>query len=401
MGFYNRYGFSRWAPYVPVAQRRRNAEAQAKKMAKKGKPLSPVNITGRMIADTFWGRAWCDNLEKYCDFENRMPRGRTYARNGSVIDLQILDGKITSLVSGSDLYKIEIKIDQLTAAAWKALCKICSKEVTSLLDLMRGKLSPAVIERLTNPKQGMFPKPKELHVRCSCPDYARMCKHIAATLYGVGHRLDTVPELFFKLRGVEQLDLVSQALKTQKTKDVIGIHRSSSLDGEDLGTMFGIDLIDSAEPALQSQETSKHENQPTPRRSIRANNTTRKKSQTPPKSKLISKVDKNSKRQSELSKPSKTEELNGDSSRKSARSSRSSVTTAKTKSSMNKLVHRDKPAVAKKTTVKKKVAKQVTVTSSSVKKASATASIKKAAKRTTKISSSRSAPLIKTSKKAR
>ncbi len=231
-----------WAPYVPVAQRRRQAEAQAKRMSKKGKPLSPVKITGRAIASTFWGKAWCDNLENYSDYANRMPRGRSYARNGSIVDLQISDGKITALVSGSSLYKISIDITRLPIKRWQALCKTCSSQVTSLLELMRGKLPATVIERLTNRKEGMFPSPNEIKVRCSCPDVATMCKHVAAALYGVGHRLDSEPELFFKLRGVDRSELVSQALDSQMSDDLIGLNQSSTLDGEDLGAMFGIDL---------------------------------------------------------------------------------------------------------------------------------------------------------------
>ena len=233
---------SRWAPYVPVAQRRRNAAAEAKRMTKKGQSLSPVQISGTKIATTFWGTAWCENLENYCDFDNRMPRGRTYARNGSVVDLQIGDGKITSLVSGSSLYKISIEIAHLPDKRWQTLCKNCSAEVTSLLELMRGKLPIAVIKRLTDPKDGLFPTPSEIKVSCSCPDYATMCKHVAATLYGVGHRLDTQPELFFQLRGVDRAELVSQAMGAQKANDVIGLDQTSALDGEDLGAMFGIDL---------------------------------------------------------------------------------------------------------------------------------------------------------------
>jgi len=237
MGFYGG-----WAPYVPVAQRRRNAAEEATRITKKGQSLSPVQISGRKISTTFWGTAWCENLENYCDFDNRMPRGRTYARNGSLIDLQIANGKITSLVSGSSLYKIKIEIAQLPTKRWQSLCKNCSAEVTSLLELMRGKLPAAVIERLTHPKDGLFPTLSEIKVSCSCPDSARMCKHVAATLYGVGHRLDTQPELFFQLRGVDRAELVSQAMDTQNTNDVIGLDQTSALDSEDLGAMFGIDL---------------------------------------------------------------------------------------------------------------------------------------------------------------
>src|SRR6516165_2714205 len=93
-------------PYVPVAQRRAQAAREVAKRQKKGQTVSPVVIEGRAIATTFWGKAWCDNLESYSDFANRLPRGRTYVRNGSVIDLQITPGQIKALVSGSEIYKV-------------------------------------------------------------------------------------------------------------------------------------------------------------------------------------------------------------------------------------------------------------------------------------------------------
>ena len=248
--------FNRWAPYVSVAQRRKNAEKEAQRLAKNGTQLNPLRITGRNIATTFWGKAWCDNLEDYCDEYNRMPRGRTYARNGSVVDLQVNQGKITGLVSGSSLYKISIVIDSLSAIAWQKLCQACSQEVVSLLDLMRGRLSDTVIMRLTDPKDGLFPKPKEIKVACSCPDDARMCKHIAAVLYGVGHRLDSSPELFFQLRGVDQAELVSQALAVQNSSDVMGLDQSSDFATEDLGAMFGIDLAVTT-PNVDSPDTTR------------------------------------------------------------------------------------------------------------------------------------------------
>ncbi len=234
--------FGRWAPYVPVAQRRIHASREAKTLAKKGHVLRPIHIKSRTIATSFWGIAWCNNLEIYADWENRMPRGRTYARNGSIVDLQIEPGKISALVSGSSLYKINISITALKANKWKAIRNDCARQVGSLLDLMRGKLPDVVLTRLTDPDHGMFPSPKELKPQCSCPDYASVCKHVAAALYGVGHLLDKEPELFFKMRGVDQSELVSDALSTQATVDAIGLDQQSDLVGEDLGAIFGIDL---------------------------------------------------------------------------------------------------------------------------------------------------------------
>ncbi len=252
---------NRWAPYVPVAKRRANATREASKLTKKGQNLRPIHIKSRAIATSFWGLAWCKNLEIYADWANRMPRGRTYARNGSIVDLQIEPSKITALVCGSSLYKIKISIDPLNKQRWQAIRGDCAQQVSSLMDLMRGKLPDAVLARLTDPKQGMFPSPKELKLQCSCPDYATMCKHIAATLYGVGHLLDSEPGLFFKMRGVDQSELVSDALTTQTADDAMGLNQRSDLAGEDLGAIFGIDLATTSD--LQSAASSRQQSKTT------------------------------------------------------------------------------------------------------------------------------------------
>src|SRR5687768_2102411 len=95
-------------PYVSVAQRRAKAAREAAKLQKKGQQSAPILIEGRCISTTFWGKAWCENLESYSDFDNRLPRGRTYVRNGSVVDLKINPGEVIALVSGSSLYRIKI-----------------------------------------------------------------------------------------------------------------------------------------------------------------------------------------------------------------------------------------------------------------------------------------------------
>lgn len=231
-----------WKPYVSVAERQRAAARDAEELAQKGTVLRPIRIKSSTIASSFWGKAWCKNLEVYADWANRIPRGRSYARNGSIVDLQITRGSIQALVRGSSLYEIDISIAPLDTQRWKAIRTECASQVGSLLDLMRGKLPPAVLQHLTDPKKGMFPNPKELTLRCSCPDYAKMCKHIAATLYGVGHLLDTEPELFFEMRGVAQVDLVSEALKAQNSDDLMGLNQQSNLGDEDLSALFGIEL---------------------------------------------------------------------------------------------------------------------------------------------------------------
>lgn len=234
--------YGEWAPYVPVAERQANARKEAKKLLKKGAVLRPINISGLKIATSFWGCAWCDNLERYADWVNRIPRGKTYARNGSIIDLQMDSGTIDALVAGQELYEISIKIDPIPTAKWQSIREDCAQQVSSMLDLMRGKLPDDVLKRLTDREQGMFPSPKELKPYCSCPDSARVCKHVAASLYGVGHLLDTEPALFFKMRGVDQSELISDAMSKAFAEDSLGLDNESSLEGVDLSALFGIEI---------------------------------------------------------------------------------------------------------------------------------------------------------------
>lgn len=238
--------FDRWPPYVPVAERKRKALRAAAKHAKKGTVLSPVVIAGRGIATTFWGKAWCDNLERYSDFANRLPRGRTYARNGSVIDLRIEAGAIHALVSGSSLYKVNLRVTPVTKAKWAAIREGCSGGIDSLVELLQGRLSKGVMERMCHPKDGLFPAPNELHLSCSCPDWAEMCKHVAAVLYGVGARLDQQPELLFLLRGVDASELIAAAGKAAVPLGKRTSAAAKVLDG-DLGAMFGLDFASSEE----------------------------------------------------------------------------------------------------------------------------------------------------------
>jgi len=234
MGWNNYY-----APYVPVAVRRANATREVLKMTGKGAQVSPVEIAGRTIASTFWGKAWCDNLESYSDFSNRLPRGRTYVRNGSVVDLQIEPGKVTSLVSGSSLYRITIKIRPLAPLRWKDLKTQCGSQIGSLVELLQGRMSKSVLEVVTRSQSGLFPTPREIEMSCSCPDWAGMCKHIAATLYGVGSRLDHEPELFFKLRQVDHLELIAQAGDLEARPKSTGGRRIAT---DQLADVFGIEL---------------------------------------------------------------------------------------------------------------------------------------------------------------
>ena len=242
-------------PYVSVAQRRRQAEAAAKKMSKKGRALAPVRLTGRTISSTFWGKAWCDNLESYSDYENRLPRGRTYVRNGSVIDLQISNGKIEALVQGSDLYKISIEIATLAPKRWRKFTGQCAGKVSNLLDLLQGRLSKDILADITAQDAGLFPAPKEIKLDCSCPDWADMCKHVAAVLYGVGARLDAQPELFFSLRGVDMQELITAA-SVSATAPLASESAPVALEGADLTEIFGVEMESGPSTAAAASPSS-------------------------------------------------------------------------------------------------------------------------------------------------
>jgi uncharacterized Zn finger protein len=202
-------------------------------------------IEGRKIAATFWGKAWCDNLERYSDFATRLPRGRSYARNGSVVDLQVGPGSVTALVSGSSIYEVKVTVGAVAPAQWGAICKDCSGAIDSLVELLQGSFSKAVMTRLCEEKTGLFPSPKEILFTCSCPDWAAMCKHVAAVLYGIGARLDHQPELLFTLRKVDQQVLIAQA-GSELAKQRKLPAAAKVLVSDDLSAMFGIDIAQEA-----------------------------------------------------------------------------------------------------------------------------------------------------------
>ncbi len=241
------WGF--FQPYVSVAERQRQAEQAAKKLLAKGQTLDPIKIAGRAIVTTFWGKAWCANLEHYSDFHNRLPRGRSYARNGSILDLQIHSGIVSALVAGSSLYKIKIEINPLAPARWQTLKSAAAGKVTNLLDLLQGRLSKDILAEITHADTGLFPKPSEIKLNCSCPDWADMCKHVAAVLYGIGARLDAKPELFFTLRGVDMQELISAA-SAQAIAPLDGAAKSKkrTLAQADLADIFGVELETPDEP---------------------------------------------------------------------------------------------------------------------------------------------------------
>ena len=234
-----------WHPYVPVAEKRRQAQRKLAKRRKRGQPVAPVTIEGRTIAKTFWGKSWCANLERYSDYASRIPRGRTYVRNGSVLDLQIAKGEIVAMVAGSSLYKIKITIAPVKAAHWKTICRDCAGAIDSLVELLQGRMAKGIMDRVCREGDGLFPSPEEIKLSCSCPDWADMCKHVAAALYGVGARLDEKPQLLFVLRGVDENELLANAGQDLALATAApGAARL--LDDSDVAALFGLEMAESA-----------------------------------------------------------------------------------------------------------------------------------------------------------
>src|SRR5215207_4049586 len=239
---YFRYG---WGNYVSVAEKRRRAEKKLAKLKKQGRPVAPVNIEGRTIAKSFWGQSWCSNLERYSDYETQLPRGRSYVRNGSVVDLQIAKGEVLAMVAGSELYKVKISIAPVAAKRWTAICGDCAGTIDSLVELLQGRLAKGVRDRVCREGDGLFPAPNEIKLSCSCPDWAGMCKHVAAALYGVGARLDEQPQLLFVLRGVDESELLTGAGQDLSLTTAAPAS-AQVLDDGDVAALFGLEM---AEPA--------------------------------------------------------------------------------------------------------------------------------------------------------
>lgn len=245
---------TRFPASMTVGQRKAKALRTSEKLGRK-QSLDPVVIEGP-LAVTWWGKAWNRNLEAYADYSNRLPRGRSYARHGSVVDLRIDAGSISALVQGSGPrpYEVKISIAAMDAKVRALLVEACAGKLDSAEALLGGFFPEDMSRLLTAEKTGLFPRPGSIRFSCSCPDSASLCKHVAAALYGVGSRLDRNPAHFFRLRKIELDDLVSQAVKeeTRKLLQGNGAGESTLMNEGDkeLASLFGIDLRIAGEKKL-------------------------------------------------------------------------------------------------------------------------------------------------------
>ncbi len=223
------------------AEHEQQVQREIARMQQRGQPLEVLKAPqgSKKLCTTFWGQAWCRNLEAYQHYEARLPRGRSYLRQRKVYDLKIQAGEVSAIIAGSRLYETRIIIQPLPPDQWQEIVSQSSGQMASMLDLLAGKLGDGLMHVLTDPEHGLFPKPKEIRFDCTCPDYADLCKHAAAVLYGVGVLLDEKPELLFTLRQVDQAELLSRASQSA-ANDLTG--PDSGLEGADLSALFGIDL---------------------------------------------------------------------------------------------------------------------------------------------------------------
>lgn len=235
-----------YPPYVSVAEKKAQAEKKLRQLKKKNPGIEPVILQGNALAGTWWGKAWNKNLERYADYRNRIGRGKDYVRHGAVLDLKIEGGRVTALVQGTRVkpYEVAIRIQPINKANWDRIRKQCRDELPSLPDLLAGKFPKALADIFLAEGKGLFPTPREINFDCSCPDWASMCKHVAAALYGIGARLDEDPRLFFTMRQADTGELVAQAVQ-DKTGELLARANSKSsrvLDDADISGLFGIDL---------------------------------------------------------------------------------------------------------------------------------------------------------------
>ncbi|MDR1321034.1 MAG: SWIM zinc finger family protein [Gracilibacteraceae bacterium] len=236
------YGFGYRA--MTVAEKKAAAREQLARLRQENPDVHPVVIEGRKIAKTWWGKAWINNLESYADYANRIGRGRSYVTNGMVLDLGITTGRIDAVVAGSkdDPYTVSVSIAPLAPPAWQAITAACGKSIATIDLLLEGKFPPEMEELFTQQSGGLFPAPKEIKFTCSCPDWAYMCKHVAAVMYAAGARLDEDPLLFFTLRNIDFTELLKKSVAEkmanmlknsgQKTKRVMA--------GADIKDLFGV-----------------------------------------------------------------------------------------------------------------------------------------------------------------
>lgn len=274
----SRYGSrydNQWGEYISVGQRAETAVKHAEK--KLGKKNVQPAAKGRLKCNNFWGKAWLKHIRNLGDFEGRLTRGSAIAGNGTIAHLAITKGRIDAIVGGSEVYDISVDIVPLSRKRWNAIKEKSRGEIGSVVELLQGKFSDAVMQSLVDVKTGLFPDSNEFDLGCSCPDYVRLCKHLAGVLFAVGMRLDEKPELLFTLRGVDASELIETAADVRIASSTTD---ARTLNESDIAGVFGIEM--QAEPAASFESSKK-----TPRTPK-----TKAKEQTAKKAKTTTKANK-------------------------------------------------------------------------------------------------------------
>ncbi|MGR3220671.1 MAG: SWIM zinc finger family protein [Candidatus Anammoxibacter sp.] len=311
MGYWGR----RFPEYVSVGAKKAKAEKKLQQLKNKNPNINPIIIEGMAIAKSWWGKSWNRNLEKYADYSNRIGRGRSYVRHGAVLDLRIGKGEVNSLVQGSapKPYSVTIKIKCISKNTWFDVICACEGKLDSLQELLTGEFPKALDEIFTEKENGLFPSPKEISFDCSCPDLANMCKHVAASLYGIGARLDNDPHLFFTLRKANVNDLIARAVK-DKTNELLkkaGKKSSRVIEDADLSAVFGIEMDERTTSPKARSSVSKPKAKPKIK--------TKTKTKTKPKKKKTTSIKTNHKKTAENTKTTKKKTSKTLSSKKTGR----------------------------------------------------------------------------------
>ena len=226
-------------------QLKAKVEETNKKAKKKGKTLEPVIIEGKKIVNSWWGKAWCENLERYADYASRLPRGKRYVKSGAVVDLKIGEGVVLAKVQGTRKtpYIVEVHIDPVDEDKMQTLIDQCTKKIENLEQLVNGTF-PEELKELFISQNGLFPNPREISFSCSCPDWAVLCKHVAAVLYGIGSRFDQDPLLFFELRGIDVNRFIDTTIENRIESMLENVDKPSSriIESNDYADLFGLKL---------------------------------------------------------------------------------------------------------------------------------------------------------------
>ncbi len=175
---------------------------------------------------TWWGQRWIDALEALgAVYANRLPRGRTYARKGTVQDLAIDAGAVTARVQGSRArpYRVQLQLPVFDDPTWEAITTALASRVRLSAELLDATMPEDIDEVLAECGVSLFPSARELTTRCSCPDVANPCKHVAAVHYVLAQTFDADPFLLMTLRGRDR-DTLLGGLRAQRAGTTLPEH---------------------------------------------------------------------------------------------------------------------------------------------------------------------------------